>query len=183
MDPPHRYCGSDRRRLPRARGDGPPTQVLRQRSTKASPRTRGWTLNAKSFPHFIHGFPAHAGMDPEKWQHDPAGAGLPRARGDGPPGFIDDDRDTCAISPCFGKGSGLKLGSASQSADRSRRISPCFGKGSGLKRPKTCRRHREGTLISPCFGKGSGLKHAHSGVEQQRSSNLPLLRQGERIET
>ena len=41
--------------------------------------------------------------------------------------------------------------------------------------------------ISPCFGKGSGLKHEDWAVKARRTdgsmSHLPLLRQGERIET
>ena len=36
------------------------------------------------------------------------------------------------ISPCFGKGSGLKLKSTAAFAVADS-ISPCFGKGSGLK--------------------------------------------------
>ena len=37
--------------------------------------------------------------------------------------------------------------------------------------------------ISPCFGKGSGLKLSYTIEDAEKAGHLPLLRQGERIET
>ena len=64
-----------------------------------------------------------------------------------------------AISPCFGKGSGLKPRGQLEYHCKVL-ISPCFGKGSGLKLRVTVP-VRDDTGISPCFGKGSGLKHRY----------------------
>ena len=112
---------------------------------------------------------------------------------------------TC-ISPCFGKGSGLKLaafyercgdqgylpllrqGERIETLRRStpywetELISPCFGKGSGLKL-ETEGPYGDISRISPCFGKGSGLKQEVDLLAASADSDLPLLRQGERIET
>ena len=65
------------------------------------------------------------------------------------------------ISPCFGKGSGLKQ--LKQVIGLAPKISPCFGKGSGLKHfsPLGCSVTSWPLDISPCFGKGSGLKQRH----------------------
>ena len=54
------------------------------------------------------------------------------------------------------------------------KISPCFGEGSGLKLGYAV---AEGAIIqiSPCFGEGSGLKLRFPYADRQRM-NLPLLR-------
>ena len=74
-------------RLPRARGDGP--RAVRPFAVRpgASPRSRGWTLICPTPSTARGGFPALAGMDPPCWAAETFGAGLPRARGDGPPGL------------------------------------------------------------------------------------------------
>ncbi len=71
-------------RLPRTRGDGPPTGRDRTNPHRAPPHTRGWTLIAELAARRWSGSPAHAGMDP--FVHVAAAhvAGLPRTRGDGP---------------------------------------------------------------------------------------------------
>ena len=71
-------------RLPRARGDGPDSTVLCHIHTRASPRSRGWTLAPRPPPDPRAGFPALAGMDPSATTSVVRLRGLPRARGDGP---------------------------------------------------------------------------------------------------
>ena len=110
MDPVMSVGEIARYGLPRTRGDGPPAAVgVRQRQTRASPHTRGWTLErcAGDRSCWRLGFPAHAGMDPgaisradcvfdsasphtRGWTPMPPhrirmpDEGLPRTRGDGP---------------------------------------------------------------------------------------------------
>ena len=65
MDRAGRPPGPAAPRLPRTRGDGPPTAAPVRPLTRASPHTRGWTLpRAAGVPGGV-GFPAHAGMDPQ----------------------------------------------------------------------------------------------------------------------
>ena len=70
--------------LPRARGDGPSTDHPCRWSVQASPRSRGWTRVARAVPASERGFPALAGMDPERIGGAEKVRRLPRARGDGP---------------------------------------------------------------------------------------------------
>ena len=70
--------------LPRARGDGPLPVMIAAGWSKASPRTRGWTPDSGRVGRGLHGFPAHAGMDPSTPLHKLSPLRLPRARGDGP---------------------------------------------------------------------------------------------------
>ena len=70
--------------LPRTRGDGPAPSGSGQRRPAASPHTRGWTSAALSMSRRRHGFPAHAGMDPEYLCRARPAPRLPRTRGDGP---------------------------------------------------------------------------------------------------
>ena len=72
-------------RLPRARGDGPRPTPLSPRTAAASPRSRGWTQDLDTPPRHPRGFPALAGMDLSRSRSSCRSAGLPRARGDGPP--------------------------------------------------------------------------------------------------
>ena len=64
MDPS--ACGHQVRpgRLPRTRGDGPRRAGGGQEYPRASPHTRGWTLEQLPAGLPVDGFPAHAGMDP-----------------------------------------------------------------------------------------------------------------------
>ena len=71
-------------RLPRVRGDGPSSCRLRQKSAKAPPRTRGWTLRQELYTALEPGSPAYAGMDPWIASLCTAYHRLPRVRGDGP---------------------------------------------------------------------------------------------------
>ena len=73
--------------LPRTRGDGPGRSGSGCGAASASPHTRGWTLAPGRRPAASAGFPAHAGMDPRQPRARPSRAGLPRTRGDGPPGL------------------------------------------------------------------------------------------------
>ena len=49
-----------------------------------SPHTRGWTLQRRPPHQAGPGFPAHAGMDPDRKDDDRLRPGIPRTRGDGP---------------------------------------------------------------------------------------------------
>ena len=84
MDPTGGRVGSTAYSLPRARGDGPAPQQLRDDPAASPPRPRGWTQATTVTPPPNLVSPAPAGMDPLV---DPArwlAARLPRARGDGP---------------------------------------------------------------------------------------------------
>ena len=84
MEPGGSRGGGGASGLPRARGDGPCARRRGSRRCGASPRSRGWTLRP-AVPTSAHGgFPALAGMDPIRPGAQQRGAGLPRARGDGP---------------------------------------------------------------------------------------------------
>ena len=104
MDPSRARHVSLLSRLPRTRGDGPPTwpgasstsgasphtrggpvdNVARLVVGWASPHTRGWTLLSVDVVPDHNGFPAHAGMDPLTLTPSDELPGLPRTRGDGP---------------------------------------------------------------------------------------------------
>ena len=84
MDPDRSGCARSRRRIPRARGDGPPPPSPRRPSPADSPRSRGWTLVGRAAPQVGRGFPALAGMDPRRSRRSTGRPGIPRARGDGP---------------------------------------------------------------------------------------------------
>ena len=84
MDPTGRAATRHRSRLPRTRGDGPLHQRRPSRYPRASPHTRGWTPLRGRRQRFVHGFPAHAGMDPSRPHVQMSASGLPRTRGDGP---------------------------------------------------------------------------------------------------
>ena len=84
MDPRASVGRRTRRRLPRARGDGPSSTGVPVVVIEASPRTRGWTRYVPGIRRHDAGFPAHAGMDPRADRYPLDHSGLPRARGDGP---------------------------------------------------------------------------------------------------
>ena len=68
MDRPAGHDQGARRRVPRARGDGPLSGVRSMTRSSCSPRTRGWTVRRLTYGILSLVFPAHAGMD-----HPPAG--------------------------------------------------------------------------------------------------------------
>ena len=84
MDPIRRCQGSPGQRLPRTRGDGPRVDKIGHLSPRASPHTRGWTLEYLTLAVESWGFPAHAGMDPTCSTGPIGRRRLPRTRGDGP---------------------------------------------------------------------------------------------------
>ena len=84
MDPCGRVPGAVRYRLPRTRGDGPPTFAQAGHGCEASPHPRGWTPTPTPIGRIHPGFPAPAGMDPGMHIAELARTGLPRTRGDGP---------------------------------------------------------------------------------------------------
>ena len=84
MDPARPSCARGRKRLPRTRGDGPGIPKVEAKVDVASPHTRGWTRGVKPASRWRSGFPAHAGMDPERPSSSASGRRLPRTRGDGP---------------------------------------------------------------------------------------------------
>ncbi len=69
---------------PRARGDGPHSEVLRFQRTSCSPRTRGWSPRAQMSAPAPALLPAHAGMVPRSPGAPADSSSAPRARGDGP---------------------------------------------------------------------------------------------------
>ena len=70
--------------FPRPRGDGPAHGVLLDLQALVSPPTRGWTTCRASAWRDSPGFPAHAGMDPERVMIGTVCIRFPRPRGDGP---------------------------------------------------------------------------------------------------
>ena len=72
--------------LPRTRGDGPMAVRHWPVQMAASPHTRGWTPFDVVVHVRVEGFPAHAGMDPQKGTPKRVHPRLPRTRGDGPSG-------------------------------------------------------------------------------------------------
>ena len=73
-----------RSRIPRTRGDGPISARAVINLGRDSPHTRGWTRLGGGVHRVDQGFPAHAGMDPRRRQHETDHARIPRTRGDGP---------------------------------------------------------------------------------------------------
>ena len=71
-------------RFPRPRGDGPAPDVSGAFPIEVSPPTRGWTPTSSSHGPYGAGFPAHAGMDPERAPVERLEGRFPRPRGDGP---------------------------------------------------------------------------------------------------
>ena len=84
MDPGFTADVQPHQRLPRTRGDGPAKAKARTRKAKASPHTRGWTREIRIPGPGQVGFPAHAGMDPDRTSCRSTSDRLPRTRGDGP---------------------------------------------------------------------------------------------------
>ena len=84
MDPRLRTASPSATRLPRVRGDGPSTALVRHISKTAPPRARGWTRPREYDPPEGPGSPACAGMDPLSIISAADPARLPRVRGDGP---------------------------------------------------------------------------------------------------
>ena len=84
MDPRNAGGAPRARRIPRARGDGPSGALVSLSTSTDSPRSRGWTLNRLERAIHKRGFPALAGMDPQREAAHGSGSRIPRARGDGP---------------------------------------------------------------------------------------------------
>ena len=84
MDPLLPHPTSRTNRLPRTRGDGPPTKSPKRLKPTAPPHTRGWTRLRPFLRPADRGSPAHAGMDPDPNVRNVAFVRLPRTRGDGP---------------------------------------------------------------------------------------------------
>ena len=84
MDPSRIADRNVRKRLPRTRGDGPRVQQSVGAALPASPHTRGWTRHRVVLSLPLAGFPAHAGMDPQRTRTGSGRSRLPRTRGDGP---------------------------------------------------------------------------------------------------
>src|SRR3546814_4243616 len=86
MDP----ARSARRRrgfgLPRTRWDGPRRGANLGGANLAPPHPRGWTLGERIVRAVNAGSPAPAGMDRTRPARRALPVGLPRTRGDGPPG-------------------------------------------------------------------------------------------------
>ena len=82
--------------LPRTRGDGPQVEPRLGGVERASPHTRGWTVDGLRLRRYRRGFPAHAGMDPACMPSCAGDAWLPRTRGDGPLWRIPNPSDATA---------------------------------------------------------------------------------------
>ena len=98
MDP--RLLRQRRSRLgfPRTRGDGPRRVMKSGPPIWVSPHTRGWTRVASLSGSCLHGFPAHAGMDPRASPRGRLPTGFPRTRGDGPSARCD-SAESISVSP------------------------------------------------------------------------------------
>ena len=66
MDPGRIRLGFTPSGFPRPRGDGPVRVYEFDVPDSVSPPTRGWTHLVRAGHHRHKGFPAHAGMDPER---------------------------------------------------------------------------------------------------------------------
>ena len=84
MDPRNEALPRGNRWFPRPRGDGPHAMAACWVPLAVSPPTRGWTRSRNDGHAAYFGFPAHAGMDLVRRPEEPAAAGFPRPRGDGP---------------------------------------------------------------------------------------------------
>ena len=71
--------------LPRIRGDRPISKPIGAKKKKATPHTRGSTLELADGTKLTNGYPAYAGIDLLKGFAQLAVDGLPRIRGDRPP--------------------------------------------------------------------------------------------------
>ncbi len=76
------------RRLPRIRGDRPAYGLTPCRQTSATPHTRGSTYLRDLLYPLSTGYPAYAGIDRIVPGNRPFFPGLPRIRGDRPPGGV-----------------------------------------------------------------------------------------------
>ncbi len=84
MDP-HRFRrNAPHDGLPRPRGDGPSRIATTRELASSPPPTRGWTRGNATGRGIRDVSPAHAGMDPDRYEALPILACLPRPRGDGP---------------------------------------------------------------------------------------------------
>ena len=72
------------RRLPRTRGDRPPSKIAREKEPPPPPHTRGSTWRITGPRGGATASPAHAGIDPHRPLRSPGAACLPRTRGDRP---------------------------------------------------------------------------------------------------
>ena len=84
MDPASAIESRTVARLPRTRGDGPIDGEPVCHGGRASPHTRGWTVQSIVDSRPPRGFPAHAGMDLRRSVGADDTIRLPRTRGDGP---------------------------------------------------------------------------------------------------
>ena len=74
----------DSTRVPRERGDGPPTHSRSLTSQACSPRARGWPVEMAEWVATFLVFPASAGMARSATSCHRQRSGVPRERGDGP---------------------------------------------------------------------------------------------------
>ena len=86
MVPPSASASTSSSGAPRARGDGPTDAFEQVRILPCSPRTRGWSPDAKVVRDLVYVLPAHAGMVLRRLLACIRTACAPRARGDGPHG-------------------------------------------------------------------------------------------------
>ena len=87
MDPARAPPRRQATRIPRSRGDGPPSAMSLFVVVADSPLTRGWTPQGRRDGRCHPGFPAHAGMDRGGVHTRRGGRRIPRSRGDGPTGL------------------------------------------------------------------------------------------------
>jgi len=81
-------AASRRLGLPRARGDGPTDASWGSTPGRSPPRARGWSLRAAHEAVGVDVSPARAGMVPPPPRPPVRRRCLPRARGDGPAGYL-----------------------------------------------------------------------------------------------
>ena len=146
MDPGRSAACYRRPRLPRTRGDGPPSMSVVPMLTEASPHTRGWTRHGRRHLPQRRGFPAHAGMDPIRTPRREWSQGLPRTRGDGPD--VDHSRpESDAASP--------HTRGWTRQGQAERRVSTGFPAHAGMD-PRSRRRSWRTTRLPRTRGDGPG---------------------------
>ena len=146
------------RRVPRPRGDGPFIGCATGAWRRRSPPARGWPGGFDMAGEFVGAFPARAGMARPCADRGRAYDGVPRPRGDGPPGYRPSGCIPARSPPARGWPGGKP-----QIDHRAR----AFPARAGMARPPAGRRGYERRVPRP-RGDGPSL-HSLSASDRERS--------------